>query len=109
MGDYISINIPPVLRREADLFVKGGYFADRSEFIRAAMREYIDKLSSKRIDIAVQLYQDEKVSLSSAAQIAKVPIHEMKEILRSRGIQLRFGPQNKKEAEEEYQTTREFL
>ena len=109
MTNYISINVPPILRREADLFVKGGYFTDRSELIRAAMREYLEKLSSKKVDIAVQLYRENEVSLAGAAQIANRSIHEMKLILRSRGIQIKYGPENESEAIEEYDTAREIL
>ncbi len=109
MSDYVSVNIPPVLRMEADLFVKGGYFTDRSEFIRAAMREYIEKLSSKRIEIAVHLYQDEEVSLARAAQIAKTSISKMKTTLHHRGVEVRVGPEDEDEAKKEYETAREIV
>ncbi len=109
MGDYISINIPPVLRNEADLYVQGGYFTDRSEFIRAAIREYLDKLSTKRVDIAIQLYKEEKVSLGGAAQIASASIDEMKHILRSRGIELNLGPEDGADARGEYEAAKGIL
>lgn len=109
MSDYVSINIPPVLRNEADLYVQGGYFTDRSELIRAAIREYLDKLSDKRVEIAIQLYKEEKVSLGGAAQIANSSINEMRYILRSRGVELRLGPEDEEDALEEYEVAKEIL
>ena len=109
MSDYISINLPPVLRNEADLYVQGGYFTDRSEFIRAAIREYIEKLSSKRVAIAIQLYKERRLSLGGAAQIANTSIDDMKHILRSRGVEIHLGPEDGADAQVEYETAKGIL
>lgn len=106
MSDYISINIPPVLRNEADLYVQGGYFTDRSELIRAAIREYLEKLSTKKVEIAVQLYKEEKVSLGGAAQIANSSIDGMKNTLRSRGVELHLGSGDEEDALKEYEVAK---
>ena len=109
MSNYISINIPPVLKNEADLYVRGGYFADRSEFIRAAIRDYLEKLSSKRIEIAIHLYKEKKVSLGGAAQIANTSMDEMKHVLRSRGVDLHLGPKGEADALEKYEVAKGML
>jgi predicted HTH domain antitoxin len=58
-----------------------------------------------RIDFAVYRYQnDHDLSLAKAAALAGVSFERMKDIVSSRGIPLRLGPETLEEAKAEVET-----
>jgi predicted HTH domain antitoxin len=90
--------------------VDAGLYRTEQEVILDAMRHLLLVHPGYRITLAVHRYQkDEGISLGKAAQLAGVSHEEMKEILADRGVQLRLGPKNKKEAIEEVATLRSHL
>ncbi len=102
MSENILVRIPDMLREEADLYVESGFFESRSELIREAMREFLEKLDKEKEGIAVDLYRKGKVSLSRAAEISGVGYERMKELLAARGIPFSRGPEALSELEKEY-------
>lgn len=109
MSKGIYLKIPEMLKEEADLYVKSGYFENRSELIREAIREFLQKLEQNRMKIAVDMYRKEKISLGRAAEISGVGYEKMKTILMERGIPLRRGPQTAEELNKEYELVKELL
>jgi Arc/MetJ-type ribon-helix-helix transcriptional regulator len=94
MSEGIYIKIPDMLREEADLYVESGYFENRSELIREAIRELLERLEQNKTRIATDLYRREKVSLGRSAEIAGLGYEKMKELLIQRGIPIRRGPES---------------
>jgi len=62
-----------------------------------------------RIQLAVHRYQNERVSLAKAASMAGVSWAQMRDILVSRGVDLRLGPATVQEAELEAQSLRDYF
>jgi len=62
-----------------------------------------------RIVLAIELYNDGKISFGRAAELAGVPYDEFYTILRERGHKIRIGPKTLKEAEDEYKVVKERL
>ena len=109
MSEPVYVKIPDRIKEEADLYVKGGYFDNRSELIREALREFLEKLGRSNLEIVVGLYRRGDVSLGKAAELAGVGYEKMKDILGERGIPIRRGPETVSEAEEEYRGLKGIL
>ena len=109
MSEPVYVKIPERIKEEADLYVKSGYFDNRSELIREALREFLEKLGRNNMDIAVNLYRRGDVSLGKAAELAGVGYDKMKDILGERGIPLHRGPETVSEAMEDYKVAKELL
>jgi len=92
----VSITIPEKMNEEIDAIIKTGYYDNRSELIRDALRLFFAHKAEIRLVAAVELYRDGKVTISRAAEIAGVPFDSMKSILIDEGIirRGRSGPIN---------------
>jgi predicted HTH domain antitoxin len=102
MSEAIYLKIPERIKEEADLLVEGGYFDNRSELIREALREYLSGLRGRNLELAVDLYRKGKVSLGKAAELSGLGYEGMKEVLAERKLPIRRGPESAGEAEEEF-------
>ena len=60
--------------------------------------EYLLKIGAYRIEIAVRLYTDGKISLGKAAELAGISFDEMKEVLVQRGVEPKLGIETIREA-----------
>jgi len=106
MSEAIYLKLPKVLKEDADIYVKGGYFGNRSELIREAIREFLTKLEKNRMNIAIDLYRNGKISLGKAAEISRVGYEKMKDILIERGIPILRGPLEVKELSHDYEVAK---
>lgn len=61
-------------------------FKDREEFIEEALNTYLAARKDKRIDLAIALYNKEKISIGKACEISGLNIMEFKKELKKRGI-----------------------
>ena len=68
------------MNEQIDALIKAGYYDNRSEIIREAIRIFLDKKPEVRLVTAVQLYKDKKITISRAAEIAGLSYEEMKSI-----------------------------
>ncbi|MFB6295161.1 MAG: UPF0175 family protein [Candidatus Nanohaloarchaea archaeon] len=88
----------------ADAAARTGEFRDREEFLSEAVDTYLAARKDTRIDIAAELYEEGKVSVGRACEIADIGREAFKRELRGRGIELRRGAVSsetvKNEAEE---------
>lgn len=62
-----------------------------------------------RIVLAVDLYNDGRISLGKAAELADVSYDEFYAILKARGHKIRIGPRTLEKAEEEYKAVKDQL
>lgn len=85
----VSITLPEKLSEEIDAIIKAGYYDNRSELIRDALRSFFDQNAEIRLVAAVKLYSAGKITISRAAEIAGVPFESMKGILADEGILMR--------------------
>ncbi|MEA3255288.1 MAG: UPF0175 family protein [Candidatus Altiarchaeota archaeon] len=109
MSEGVYLKIPEMLKEEADLYVKSGYFENRSELIREAIREFLEKLERNKIKIAVDMYRKGRISLGRAAEISGLGYEKMKDAFIERGIPIRRGPQTIEELKEDYDIAKELL
>lgn len=108
MSENILVRIPDMLREEADLYVESGFFESRSELVREAMREFLEKLDKEKEGLAIDLYRKGKISLSRAAEISGVGYEKMKAILAERGIPINRGPESLSELQGEYSAAKDL-
>ncbi|MFW6083479.1 MAG: UPF0175 family protein [Thermoplasmatota archaeon] len=96
----VSMTLPDIIKREVDAIPETGYYDSRSEFLRDAIRTLLRKRPELRVALACKLYEKGEISLGRAMEIAEEDIESMKEILESRGIDLRRGSESVDEMEE---------
>ncbi len=101
MSEVISFTSPEVLKLEIEASPRTGYYDNKSEFLRDAVRTLLASRKDLRISIASVLYNENKISLGRACEIAELDIEEMKKILVGKGTKLRRGTETIKEMEEE--------
>ncbi|MCS3668046.1 putative HTH domain antitoxin [Salinibacter ruber] len=85
-----------------------GFYEDERHVIEEGIRHILRKHPEYKIEIAVERYKDETVSLEKAADIAGVSVEEMKETLRLRGVALK-GPEHKEEINDDAERARRAL
>jgi predicted HTH domain antitoxin len=86
--------------RSEDL-VAAGLYDDEQSVMRDAMRALLAEKPQLRLEVAIYRYRNEDMSLAKAAALAGVSWERMREILLSRGVRLRLGPESEAEALEE--------
>jgi predicted HTH domain antitoxin len=70
--------------------------------------EYFEENENARIAAAVSLYEDEKITLGTAARLADINRFEMRDILRQEGVELRLGPEDMAAARDEIDAARDI-
>lgn len=88
-------------KSELDYLIMAGIYKSKEEGISEAIRALLQTHPQYRIEVAIQTYQNEPISLGKAAEIAGVCWEEMREIMVNRGILLRLGPETIEEAVKE--------
>ena len=84
-------------------FVSAGLYEDEKAVVRDAVRALLSEKPQLRLEVAIYRYRTEEISLAKAAALAGVSWERMREILLSRGVQPRLGPETEEEAWEEVQ------
>ncbi|MFW6048478.1 MAG: UPF0175 family protein [Candidatus Natronoplasma sp.] len=95
----VSMTLPEIIKREVDAIPETGYYDSRSEFLRDAIRTLLRERPELRVSLACKLYENGEISLGRAMEIAEEDIESMKDILESRGIDLRRGSESVDEME----------
>ncbi|MDP7080286.1 MAG: UPF0175 family protein [Candidatus Undinarchaeales archaeon] len=101
----VSFTLPPLMKKELDVVASTGYYDNKSEFIRDAIRTLLAARRDVRSALACALYDREEISLGKASEIADVNIEEMKRMLHERGIARKVGGS----AEEMERTAKEVM
>jgi len=87
MMENISIRLPKKVLDVGDSLARYEY-SERSAVLRKALLLGMEKL---RIENAVRLYSEGRLSLSEASELAGISIGEMLDILSKRGIAKEIG------------------
>ncbi|MCX9013712.1 MAG: UPF0175 family protein [Candidatus Methanoperedens sp.] len=72
--------------RKIKALVKGGYYSSELEVVKDAMRSLFRENTELKVNAAIELYKENEISLSKAAEMVGVTTIEFKEILGKRGI-----------------------
>ncbi len=97
-------------RVQAQDLVDAQLYASQEAVLQDALRHLLQDRPDLRIALAVHHYQtDVDVSLARAAATAGVSMERMKDILISRGLDLRLGPATLEEAQAEAATIGAWL
>ena len=80
-----------IVEKQVDALIKGGYYLNRAEFVKDAIRAFFELRKEMKIAAAVELYKKEEVSISKAAELAGLNIEEMKRVLADRGVEIKRG------------------
>ena len=91
----LTITIPELFKKEIESIPKTGYYDNKSEFIRDAIRTLLSSRKELRIGVAVEMYKAGDISISKASEIAGINFEEMKKILFDRNIPLERGEDTK--------------
>ena len=68
--------------------VRAGYYENRGKLFDDAFRTMLEVRPSLKIEMAIELYKNAKISLSRAAEIAGMSIEGFKNVLHQRGIKI---------------------
>ncbi|MEW5937752.1 MAG: UPF0175 family protein [Candidatus Thermoplasmatota archaeon] len=93
MGDLISVRVHKDLQEELDSLSKAED-KDKSVLIRELL---LRGLREKKIERAVKLYHQGKVTLWKAARTADLSLWAMIEILKERRVEIQYGAEELKE------------
>jgi predicted HTH domain antitoxin len=75
-----------VIKEGINSLIRAGYYKDKENILDDAFRTMLEVRPALKIEIAVELYKEEKISLSRAAEIAGSSLEGFKNILEQRGI-----------------------
>jgi predicted HTH domain antitoxin len=87
----ITATVPDLFGLEIEYLLKIGAYRTEGEVLKDALRQLLLSRPGYRIDIAVKLYTDDKISLGKAAELAGMSFDEMKDVLIQRGIKPKLG------------------
>jgi predicted HTH domain antitoxin len=88
--------------------VRLGLYRNEREAVDDGIRHLLLSHPEYRVEIAVERYKLEEISLGKAAQVAGLSLEEMKELLRDRGIPLK-GPETLEEVQADAERARKAL
>jgi len=95
MNLMVSISLPAKMNEEIDAIIRAGYYDNRSELIRDALRSFMSRKTHVRLVAALKMYERGKATIARAAEIAGMPYEDMKNILEEEGL-IRRGRLGKK-------------
>jgi predicted HTH domain antitoxin len=90
-------------------FVAAGLYEDDKAVVQDAVRALLTEKPQLRLELAIHRYRTEDISLGKAAELAGVSWLRMREILLSRGVQPRLGPETEEDALAEVRALRRHL
>ncbi len=92
-----AYSIPQIYEDEIEGAIEAGYYSNRSEVVRDALRHLFESKQNLRMASAIELYKKEKVTLSRAAELAGVTSIEFKEVLADRGVAILIPKKSQRE------------
>ena len=75
-----------VIKEGINSLIRAGYYKDKDKVLDDAFRTMLEVRPALKIEIAVELYKGDKISLSRAAEIAGMSAEGFKNILEQRGM-----------------------
>ena len=92
-----AYSIPKIYEQEIAAVVEAGYYSNKSEVVRDALRLLFEVKSQLRLGAAIELYKKGEVTISRGAEIAGLNILEFKDILVDREVRIRTPKETKEE------------
>lgn len=92
-----AYSIPEIYEEKIEGAISAGYYSNKSEVVRDALRVLFESKRRLSIASAVEMYKNDKVSLARAAELAGSTSEEFKEILKERGIKIILAGKGRKE------------
>ncbi|MBU4492642.1 MAG: UPF0175 family protein [Euryarchaeota archaeon] len=75
-----------VIKEGINSLIRAGYYKDKEKLLDDAFRTMLEVRPALKVEIAIELYKSEKISLSRAAEIVGTSTEGFKNILAQRGI-----------------------
>lgn len=92
MAVAATFSLSEVQNQEIDALVKAGEYTSKSDVAKDALRCLFLHNPSLKLNAAIQLYKENKVSIGRAAEIAGMNTIDFKEVLIERQITLNTLP-----------------
>lgn len=83
-----AFSMPKIYEQEIRAVISAGYYSNKSEVVRDALRNLFEEKKQLRIAASVEMYKKGEITLSKAAEIAGMTSFEFKELLIERGIKI---------------------
>lgn len=83
------------------ILVRTGRYPSKRELIEDAIRTLLRAKPELKIDVAIELYKKNEVSLSRASEICGLYIEDFKELLKEKGIKISVPSIPNKEVDKE--------
>ena len=81
-----------VIKEGINSLIRAGYYEDKEKVLDDAFRTMLEVRPALKVEMAVELYKEEKISLSRAAEIAGMSTEGFKNILEQRGLKRIIKP-----------------
>jgi predicted HTH domain antitoxin len=104
----ITATVPDIPGLEIEYLLKIGAYHTEGEVLKDALRQFLLSRPRYRIDIAVKLYTDGKISRGKAAELAGISFDEIKDVLMQHGIKPKLGIVSIQEALDEIDVLKEI-
>lgn len=96
-----AYSIPKIYEEEIEGVIDAGYYSNKSEVVRDALRLFFEQKQMLRVMAAIELFKKRKVSLARAAELAGLTSIEFKELLMERGIKIEIFKKSFKESKKQ--------
>ncbi|MBI5389147.1 UPF0175 family protein [Candidatus Woesearchaeota archaeon] len=90
-----AYSIPKIYEEEIAGAIAAGYYSNKSEVVRDALRLLFESRQELRKAAAIELYRREEATLGRASELAGMSSIEFKEVLADKGIFLIMEPRAK--------------
>jgi len=101
--------LPRFMESEVRGLVKSGHYPSKIEVLKDALRTLFETKPNLKISAALEMYKNNDVSLSRAAEIAGVTIVEFREILANRGLTIVSESKSIREMDEKARVLKKYL
>lgn len=96
-----AYSIPKVYKEEIEGVIEAGYYSNKSEVVRDALRLFFEQKQMLRVAASVEMFKKGRVSLARAAELAGITSIEFKEIIVEKGIKIVIHGKGLKETKEQ--------
>ena len=96
-----AYSIPAIYEEEIEGVIEAGYYSNKSEVVRDALRLFFEQKQMLRMSASIEMFKKGKVSLVRAAELAGVTSIEFKDILAERGIKVLIPKKGRKESKKQ--------
>ena len=98
-----AYSIPSVYEEEIQGAIDAGYYSNKSEVVRDALRTFFETKPNLRKAAAIELYKKNRITLARAAELCNLTSIEFKEILNERGIKIILSGKTQPEMKKQMQ------